>query len=276
VTLLLRRLLGLLGLIGKPIDTGGGGGGGGGGSGGSGGGGITVETDGKIPKVLPQAVVEAIAKCACCPGGSGVPFPNGCLPCDCRPCICYWYTDWHKSITVSSFLHTYGGGVWTLVSQTLTRVGGDPDYMYLGVTDPVACQISGLFAIDGNNDLTDNVTFTPRWSGEMVYTNGVDTVTFDVVFALSFQINLGCDEPAILADSAVWNGPESAVPDIPGYTFNGSSISNGGPPQGVDIGLPNDISPGDGTITNGSGTLSMGYNFPALTITAMRQPGCVG
>jgi len=241
---------------------------------------VEITTSGKLPKVLPQEVVEAVARCACCLGGSGsgsgVPMPNGCIPCDCRPCICYWYTDWHKSIDVSSFLYNYGGTTWTLVSHTLTRIGGDPDYMYLAVIDNAACSISGLFGVDSNNDVTDDIAYVPKWSGEMVYTNGVDTVTFDVVFALQFQINLGCDEPAILADSAVWFGPESYTSDPPGYGFTGSGIDVGfGPVQGVDIGLPNDISPGDGTITNGSGTLSMGYNFPALTITAMRQPGCV-
>lgn len=216
--------------------------------------------------------------CPTCGGsgsGSGVPFPNGCLPCDCRPCICYWYTNWHKSITVDSLLTPYFGTAWTLVSQNLTRIGGDPDYMYLAVIDTAACTIAGLFAVDDNNDITDALPYVPKWAGEMVYTNGVDTITFDVVVTLNFQIGLGCDEPAILADSVVWFSVESATSDPPGATFTGGLISTGGPPEVVDIGLPSDISPGDGAITNGSGTLDMGYNLPPLTITAMRQAGCV-
>jgi hypothetical protein len=158
VTLLLRRLLGLLGLIGKPIDTGGGGGGGGGGSGGSGGGGITVETDGKIPKVLPQAVVEAVAKCACCPGGSGsgsgsgIRVPCGDAGCACCPGVVWWASQWHRSWSATTPRYATGVGAPTAImtDYSMSLVGGLDDYYYLGETigDPSACNIGGLIPVD--------------------------------------------------------------------------------------------------------------------------------
>lgn len=245
---------------------------------------MSVITGGTRQEVMVKAILAACKPC-CGSGsgsGSGVPFPNGCAACDCCPCVCWWYTTWHKSITVASLLYTPGfASDWTLTANTLVKVGGDPDYMYFANSGVGDCTLTGLFALDENGDITDDLPYVPQWTGDLTYTSIYGTVTFNVTVSLLFTLAFGCDNPYEAGDAIVWFGTAINSSDPVGYGFNGQSITPPlpDPPGFVDVGLPpNDFIGGSGTITDCGGTLAIdgpGINLPSLTFVPMLDPNCV-
>lgn len=218
-----------------------------------------------------KALAALLACAVCCPGGSGsgggVRMPNGCAPCECIECecVCWWYTTWHKGITKENLLYAtlIPTPPWTLISNTLTNVGGDPDYTYLGGIG--GGQISGVTAIDGNGDITTSIPPNPFWVGELTYTDGVDIVVLGVEILLSFTMSCPCGE---LADTVVWAG--TAI-------VSGSLLDLVG---GADyLPLPNDIIGGMGTMVNCGGNIVIAHDgvitLPDLHITPMLDPNCV-
>jgi hypothetical protein len=236
---------------------------------------VTLPAGVRMTPALLKQIMDQCGTCNPCGSGSGsgVPMPNGCAPCGCCPCICWWYTIWHKFITKDNLLV---GPVltpdWTLTSNTLTNVGGNPDYMYLGdiASDEFNCVIGGLSAIDNNGDIitdSDNPVY-PRWEGQLTYTNGIDTIVYDIVVKLLIQISWDCATQTI-ADTVVWSGttktqvsgPSPGISDIFDYYI-----------------LPNDIIGGSGTLTNCGGTFTFSggvVNLPDFTLIPMFDPNCV-
>lgn len=206
-------------------------------------------------------------------------MPNGCTPCDCCSCVCWWYTTWHKSITKTNLLWAPpGAAVWTLIGNTVTNVGGNPDYMYLGVSDPSTCQITGLFAINDNGDVTADTPPNPLWQGNLTYTNGTSTVVVGVTNSLLLVLNTVCDGD--IADAIIWSG-SGVVGITPGYVYDiasGTITPPFGVPGLVNLGLlPGDIIGGSGTIVDCQGTIAIdgeGVSLPPLTIAALRDPNC--
>lgn len=237
------------------------------------------------PALLKQ-IIEQCGTCNPCGGsgsGSGVPMPNGCSPCDCCPCICWWYTTWHKSVNTGNILWTvpFVVPVWTLTGNTLAPVGGDPDYMYFANAGVGDCTLTGLFALDENGDITDELSYIPQWTGDLTYTSIHGTVTYNVTISLNLTIAFACDNPYEAADAIVWFGSAINSSSDPNFTFNGGAIKEEpfGSFEPVDIGLiPNDFIGGSGTITDCGGTLAIdgpGINLPAITFVPMLDPDCV-
>lgn len=266
------------------VDTGGGGGGGGTG-GGAGGGPGTYPLPPGLTSRQKKAYAALLACAPCCESGSGsgsgsgVPMPNGCSPCDCCPCICWWYTTWHKLISASSFMYNFGAPspVWTLINNTVAKVGGDPDYMYLANIGVGDCTLAGLFAVDENGDITDELPYVPQWTGDLTYTSIHGTVTFNVTFTLQFTISFPCENPYEAADAVVWFGSAVNSSSDPNFTFNGGSIKVEplGPFEPVDTGMFPNANTGVGTIIDCGGTLILGGSMPNITFTPMRDPDCV-
>jgi hypothetical protein len=92
-------------------------------------GGVLVTTNGKIPKVLPQEVVEAVARCACCPGGSG---SGGRLSYNCaqaNDCLALTTTTVFGSVEV--------GGCSVVVEHGTNPVDPDPpQWLWFPPYDP--------------------------------------------------------------------------------------------------------------------------------------------
>lgn len=233
-----------------------------------------------------EAIIKALMhQCQPCCGESGspsdeVPFPNGCAACEeCCICVCWWYTTWHKLLAAANFVRdTLTTPVWTLVSNGLVNVGGDPDYLYLGSIG--GGQIGGLYAIDGAGDVTGSYPPNPKWEGDLVYSNGSESVTVNVTIILTFILPCPCDGE--YADQMVWSGTSVNSVNPPTYTFdlNGTITPPLSVAQAVDYSpIPNDIIGGSGTMADCGGTWAIdgaGMNMPDLTIVPMYDPDCVG
>lgn len=175
-----------------------------------------------IPSGLTRNQKKALAAllaCQPCCGGSGSGggrrTPNGCAGCPCCECSCWWATGWHKTITKDNLLRgPLAVPDWTLTSNTITQVGGDPDEMFLGdvASDTSQCTIGGLATIDGNGDIIGNVDDPayPRWEGDLIYTDGMVTTTLHVVIKLQFTLSWTCDGVTV-PDSFTWSGTTITV-----------------------------------------------------------------
>jgi hypothetical protein len=215
-------------------------------------------------------------------GTTGPRMPNGCAGC-CSSCVCWWWTTWHKSLTASNLLwdNLFVTPRWTLIGNTIAKVGSDPDFMYFGNIGVGDCTISGPAALDENGDITDDLPYAPQWTGDLTYTSDLGTVTFNVTIVARFTIALACESPYEAGDAIVWFGSQVNSSSDPSFSFNGQSIFSPpfGDPDPVDVGLiPNDFIGGSGTITDFGGTLAIdgpGIRLPAITITPMLDPDCV-
>lgn len=215
-------------------------------------------------------------------------YPNGCSGCNCCPCICVWATQWHKSLTKDNLLYgpfTSPPQPWTLVSNTLANVGGDPDWMYIGdlASDETTCFMGGLIALDEAGDWISDVNDPayPIWEGTLTFTNpspippATSPYSINVRYRLSFSIAWDCQTGQAI-DTFVWVGTEL----FDYYTGDGWSqpIFGGWPIASDYQTLPNDIVGGVGTGVCGDFTVTIGHDdiiwLPPLELVAVPIPDC--
>ncbi|HQR07043.1 MAG TPA: hypothetical protein PLN21_09485 [Gemmatales bacterium] len=194
---------------------------------------VTITTNGKIPKVLPQAVVEAVAKCACCPqgsgSGSGSGRPCGCSPCDCCEGICWWKTDWPSTWVATDGIYATGAlsPEWLMTDYSMTLQGPFDEFYWGGevVGTPGSCALT--FASKLNNDCSTGDAPIVL-AGTIEYTRTIapfDVKTYTVRLRASIQIQFSCPDPSGYV-FAQFNGFESDDPDYTGFSI-GSSTGNG-------------------------------------------------
>ena len=240
---------------------------------------------------ITELILRACRPCNLCPegsgSGSGIPMPNGCGGCLCCPCICWWATTWHKSITKDSFLggpYTDPSFPWILTANNLVNVGGDPDYMYAGDlgSEEDFCTIGGVYPIDDNGDiiaLTDPIDPRfPQWEGTLEYTHSgtSEVVTITVKFRLLWAFTWQCDWTYV--DSWVWFGTD-IIGASGAYLTDGQQLTGGANPGFLNKPIiPNDIVGAGvgvypcegapvGPINNG--------NMPIPNLVALYDPDCV-
>lgn len=223
-------------------------------------------------------------------------LPNGCGGCNCCPCVCWWATNWHKSLNASSFLVgpvTSPAPHWTLVSNGLSLQNSNPDWMYLGdiASSAGACDIGGLSAIDANGDFLD-ASLCPYWQGDLVYSGlnrlGVPVlVTINVTFRIVFDVQWACTDTSV-ADNFIWSG--TSINSISGsdggflWDTNGIQIWELFPPGAgdyMDYGvLGNDIVGAAGTVTDCRVVEDFSpvglVHLPPFELIPLYDPDCVG
>lgn len=266
MTLLLRWLLGIIGLGGIPgSGSGSGGGGGGGTSGGCTGGPGTYTMPPGLSWSQKRAYAALMACAPCSQSGSGsgggTTRPCGCSTCSCCPSICWWKTTWHKSWTATTGKYATGlaSPEWTMTSYSMSLVDVSADYYWGGelASVPGSCSIGMGSKL--NSDCTLG-TAPAVLTGTVSYLRTIapfDTVTFNVTLYPTITIQFGC-------------------PDATGYVlcqYTGFTSDGGFTGTSIPTSTGNGFL--DFAVANDSGTDELGIDFSTCSFTAS-SPTTIG